>query len=511
MLNSQFKLIYTLSGIKKLAGQTIWYGLSSIAARFIGYLLTPLLTYSSHITKADFGKQALLYSAIPVLSVLFSYGFETAYFRFYSRPEYRKNVYSTAFISIFVSTLIFSFVLWQGQGFLGSITSFSDMPQIVQIGIAIVAIDALSVIPFARLRQEERPLKYAFVKVSGILVNLSMVWFFVNYCPAQVTKNPDSWVTTVFDMKTNPIVYVVLANLTQSIITLLLLGKELTQVKFSFDAKLWKEMMVFALPMLIVGLGGIINETFDRLMLKAWLPGTELYRDEQVGIYSACYKISILITLFVQAFKMGAEPFFFKQAEGQNPQKVYARVMKFFVIVLTTMFLAVSLFLPIWSRLTGPEYRVGLHVVPILLVANIFLGIYYNLTIWFKLTNKTLTGAYITLIGVFITLTLNYLLIPYISYTGSAIATMLCYGSMMVICYRWGQKVYPVPYATKKLIAYFAIVLLLFGVHRGIIYFVPQVWFSLVLGAVLTGAYLWFILLVERKEFQKLPVIGRYL
>lgn len=500
-----------MSGIKKLAGQTVWYGLSSIAARFIGYALTPLLTYSSHVKQADFGRQSLLYSAIPVLSVLFSYGFETAYFRFYSKPEYQKNVYNTAFVSILVSTLIFSFILWQGQGLFSSIIGFTDIPQIAQITIGIIAIDALSVIPFARLRQEERPLKYAFVRVSGIFVNLVLVWFFVNYCPSQVEQNPNSWVTKLFSMNTNPIIYVTIANLVQSIITLLLLSKEVTQVKLSFDTKLWKEMMIYALPLLIVGFGGIINETFDRLMLKAWLPGTEEYRNEQVGIYNACYKLSLLITLFVQAFKMGAEPFFFKQAEGQNPQKVYARVMKFFVIVVTAMFLGVSLFLPIWSRLIGPGYRVGLKIVPILLIANIFLGVYYNLTIWFKLTHKTMAGAYITLTGTAITLALNYLLIPYIGYMAGALATMVCYGTMMVLCYRWGQKVYPVPYATKKLIAYFVIVLLLFFLHKGITWFVHPTWFGLALGVVLTGAYMWFILLIERKEFQKLPVIGKYL
>jgi O-antigen/teichoic acid export membrane protein len=230
-----------------------------------------------------------------------------------------------------------------------------------------------------------------------------------------------------------------------------------------------------------------------------------------VGIYNACYKISLLITLFVQAFKMGAEPFFFKQAEGQNPQRVYARVMKFFVIVVTTMFLVVSLFMPIWAKLAGPRYRSQLDIVPILLLANICLGVYYNLTIWFKLTNKTMAGAYITLIGTAITFTVNYLLIPQIGYLSGAIATLLCYGTMMVICYKWGQKVYPVPYATKKLIAYFVIVLLLFFLHRGFTYFVHPTWFGLALGAALTGAYMWFILLVERKEFQKLPVIGRYL
>ena len=373
-----------MSGIKKLAGQTMWYGVSSIAARFIGYLLTPLLTYSSHFKVADFGKQAILYSAIPVLSVLFTYGFETAYFRFSAKEEYKKSIYSTSFLSILFSTVIFSVILWLYKGELAGLIDIADIPEIAQLTIFIIAIDTLNKIPFAKLRQEERPLKYAFVNVCGIFINLLLVWFFVNYCPASLEKDPNSWVASFFNVHTNPVVYVVLANVIQSLITLLLLSKEIALVRFHFNIRLWKEMMVYALPLVIVGLGGIINETFDRLLLKAWLPGTAEYRNEQVGIYSACYKLSILITLFVQAFRMGAEPFFFKQSEGQNPQKIYARVMKFFVIVLTTMFLVVSLFLPIWSRLIGHEYRTATSIVPILLLANIFLGVYYSLSIWFK-------------------------------------------------------------------------------------------------------------------------------
>jgi O-antigen/teichoic acid export membrane protein len=270
-------------------------------------------------------------------------------------------------------------------------------------------------------------------------------------------------------------------------------------------------MMVYALPLVVVGLGGIINETFNRIMLKAWLPGTETFRNEQVGIFNACYKLSLLITLFVQAFKMGAEPFFFKQAEAQNPEKVYARVMKFFVIVLAVMFLAVSLFLPVWARLIGPQYRTALTIVPILLLANMFLGIYYNLTIWFKLSNRTIAGTYITLIGTAITIGINYLFIPKIGYMAGAWGTFFCYGTMMVICYLWGQNKYPIPYATKKLVSYIVIVVMLFFIHKGITYFVHQPLLNLGLGAVLLGAFSWFILLVEKKEFQKLPVLGKYL
>lgn len=500
-----------MSGIKKLAGQTMWYGVSSIAARFIGYLLAPLLTYSSHIKIADFGRQSLLYSAIPILSVLFTYGFETAYFRFSIREEYKKTIYSTAFHSLFFTTLLFSLLLWFNRGLLGNIAGFPDIPEIATFTIFIIAIDTLAIMPFAKLRQEERPMKYAFVRVIGIVTNLILVWFFVYYCPEQIQKNPASWVNRFFDINQNPIFYVVISNVVQSILTLLLLSKEITLVRFQFNTRLWKEMMVYALPLVIVGLGGIINETFSRLMLKAWLPGTVEFKNEQVGIFNACYKLSLLITLFVQAFRMGAEPFFFKQAEGQNPQKIYARVMKFFIIVVTTMFLVVSLFLPIWSIMIGPGYRVGLSIVPILLLANIFLGIYYNLSIWFKLSNRTIAGTYITLIGTAITIAVNYFFIPFIGYMASAWATFLCYGTMMVISYVWGQKSYPIPYATKKLIAYGVIVVLLFFIHKAITYFIPNTLFSLGLGFILLIIWCYFLLLIEKKEFQKFPVIGKFI
>jgi O-antigen/teichoic acid export membrane protein len=262
------------------------------------------------------------------------------------------------------------------------------------------------------LRQEERPLRYAFVNIFGVTVMIAIVVFFVYYCPSQIAKNPNSWVSSFYDNNKNPIVYVAFANVIQSLVTLLLLSKEVFSVKLTFNTKLWKEMMLYAMPLIIVGLGGIINETFDRIFLKIWLPGTTQERLVQLGIYSACYKLSMLITLFVQAFKMGAEPFFFKQAEGLNAQKTYARVMKLFVVLLTVMFLAVSLFLPVWALINDSKYSVGLKIVPILLIANIFLGVYYNLSIWYKVSNKTLAGTYITLIGVVVTLAINYFFYP---------------------------------------------------------------------------------------------------
>ena len=490
--------------IKKLAGQTMWYGVSSIAARFINYLLTPFLTYSAAVGTANYGRMSLIYSAIPLLNVLFTYGFETAYFRFSAKEENKKTIYSTASLSLLFSTSVFTFLLWANQESFASIVGLADLPRIVQISIFIIAFDTLAAMPFARLRQEGRPVKYAVVRIGGILINILFTWFFIGYCPQAIANNPDSWVKAVYNPQTNAIVYVVLANLLQSVFTLLLLSRELLAINMKFDSRLWKQMMLYSMPLVIAGMGGMINETFDRLMLNWWLPGDATYKAQQIGIYGACYKLSILITLFIQAFRMGAEPFFFKQAEGQNPQRTYARVMKFFVITICVMFLVVALFLPVWKRFIGPDYWSGLKVVPILLFANMFLGIYYNLSVWYKLGNKTMAGAWITLMGAAITIAINTLLIPHFSYVACAWATFTCYGTMMVVSYVWGQKEYRIPYAWKKLVAYMVIVVMLFGLQAGITHFYSPNWFVLLLGALLLFVFVRFLLLVEQKEFRKI-------
>ena len=499
-----------MSSIKKLAGQTMWYGVSSMAARFINYLLTPFLTYTLAKT-SDYGKMSLIYAAIPVLNVIFTYGFETAYFRFASRKEYKDSLYSTSAISLVFSTLLFTFLLWLARDSFAGIVGLTDVPAIVYVSIFVIAFDALSTIPFAKLRLEERPRKYALVKVGGILINIFFTWFFVGYCPSHADQVSNSFLIFIYNPDVNPIVYVLIANLIQSVFTLLLLSSEISEIKLKFNFPLWKEMIIYSLPLVIVGMGGMVNEVFDRLMLRWWQPGTVTFKEQQVGIYSACYKLAILITLFIQAFRLGAEPFFFKQAEGQNPQKVYARVMKFFVIIISCMFLVVSLYLDVWKIFIAPAYWPGLKVVPILLLANIFLGIYYNLSIWYKLTNKTSTGAYITLAGTVITIILNYIFIPHYGFVACAWATFLCYFTMMVLCFIWGQKAYSIPYAWKKLCAYIVIVVLLYFIHEAIIYFFKGNRINYVTATLLLMLYIWFILKVERKEFMKLPVIGKYI
>ena len=492
-----------------MAGETVWYGGSTIAAKLINYLLTPFLTYTL-ANKSDYGKIGLIYSLIPIFNIIFTYGFETAYFRFSGKKEGSTKLYSTAFLSLFFSTIFLTGILWLNKSSLGAVIGLEKFPTVIKLMILVIATDTLSAIPFARLRQEGRPKKFAAAKVLGVLVNILLTWFFVGYCPAHYASHATGFISKVYDPTINPITYVVFANLAQSVITLLFLAKEIVQIRFSFDGALWRQMMVYALPLVFVGMGGMINETMDRLMLNWWLPGSKIFREEQVGVYNACYKLSILITLFIQAFKMSAEPFFFKQAETANPQRVYARVMKFFVMIISVMFLAVSLFLPLWKYFIGPKYWDGLSVVPILLLANIFLGIYYNLAIWYKLSNKTIYGAWVTLIGTSLTIAINYIFIPVYGFTACAWATFLCYGSMMVVSFIWGQKFYYIPYAWKKLVAYLIIVIGIFFLHKGITHFYNNTYFSLGIATLLLIIYCRFLTLVEHKEFSKLPYVGKY-
>ena len=495
--------------IKKLAGQTVWYGASSIAARFLNYLLTPYLT--AKLSGPGYGDVSVIYAAIPFLNVLFTYGLETAYFRFSQKEEFKRDIYSTSSISIFISTIILTGLLLLSHSSFAHWLKLDAHPEFITYSALIIAFDTLTTLPFAKLRQLGRPKKFALIRIISIFITIFLTYFFISVCPKIVAANPSGFVSKYY-VKNYGVGYVIIANLISSFITLLLLSKELFSFKWTFNARIWKTIMIYSLPLIIAGFGGMINETFDRIMLLWWAPvhGIDAAKNE-VGIYSACYKLSILITLFIQAFRMGAEPFFFKQSQGENPQRTYARVMKFFVITITVMFLVVALYLDIWKYfIRNKTFWAGLKVVPILLLANMFLGIYYNLSIWYKLTHKTISGAYITLIGAVITLIINFIFIPYYSYMACAWATFFCYGSMMVISFAWGQKAYRIPYAWKKLCAYIIIVVLLFFVHRGVIYFFDSRLVNISTATILLFIYLFFVMTVEKKEFQKLPVVGRW-
>ncbi len=496
-----------MSSVKKLAGQTIWYGFSSIFGRFLNYLLTPLL--ATIFASAAYGKITTLFAIAAFLNILFTYGLETAYFRF-SASEDEGKVYNTATTSIIISTTVLTVIFLLLSQPIASFLEIPTNPEYVQWVLWIVALDTLAVLPFSKLRHEGRPRKFAFIKILNILINVGLILFFLVVCK----EAQQGTILASFYSEKIGLGYVILANVAASAVTLMLLAKELFAFRFQIDISFWKRLMLYSWPLIIVGLGGMVNELIDRFMILKLYPGTTEEAYSQSGIYGANYKLAVLIVLFIQAFRLGAEPFFFKQSTQENAQRTYARVMKFFVIACCFCFLGVVLFLDIWKYFMGrshPEYWTGLKVVPILMLAKLFLGVYYNLSVWYKLTNQTLTGAWITLGGAAITVLINFLLIPSLGYMACAIATICCYGFMMIVSYKLGQKYYPIPYAWKKLTAYVVICVILFSVHELVTHFVVSLWFSHLLGLILTGAFALFVFRIERKEFQNLPVVGKYL
>ena len=489
-----------MSSIKKLASQTAWYGLSSIAARFISYLLTPFLTYK--LTEIAYGEQSIVYSFIPFLNVIVTHGMETAYFRFGSKENEEKIYHTSSFSMILVTAMvIMGLIFWSTP--VANLLQINLHPEYISLVAWVVGLDALTTIPFSSLRLAGKPKKFAFIKIGGILLNILATYAFISTLPQYVLTHPTSFMAGLYKPGWE-VGYILIANIIQNVFVLLLLQKEIRKLRFSFDFGLWRKMMLYSLPLILVGFGGMVNETMDRIMIGWWGPGGSPDANKAlVGIYSACYKLAILITISVQAFRMGAEPFFFKQAESDNAPKTYARVMKFFVITLCIMFLGVVLYLDIWKEfIRNPQMYVGLKVVPILLMANIFLGVYYNLSIWYKLSNNTMAGAWITLLGAVITILINYIAIPHFGYMASAWATFFCYGTMMVVSYKWGQKVYPIPYATKKLIAYFVICLLLFGINNLVKMVSQNQPFNYLFATILLFAFIAFVARIEKKELK---------
>ncbi len=501
-----------MASLKKLAGETIWYGLSNIAAKFLNVLLTPLITYilKSPAQQVDYGDFSVLYSCISFVNVIFTYGMETAFFRFSSLGTDKEGLFQTVFTSLFVSTLVFSGVLIFYREEICTFTGLGAHSGYIIICVLIVAIDTMAAIPFARLRQEGRPRKYAFTRVAGILVNICFTIYFIQYSPGQVAYYPATRYAAWYHQNTN-VGFLLLANLAQSVVTFLLLYREWNIWRFKFSFSLWTRIIRYAAPMIIIGLGGMVNETIDRIMLRKLSPLSEMQAKIEVGNYSANYKIAILITLFITAFRMSAEPFFFNQATDKTAPKVYARVMKWFVITLCLAFLFTGLFLDIWRHFIGPAYSSGLGVVPILLAANVALGIYYNLSVWYKISDKMHIGMIITMFGAAVTLVLNYYYIPKYGMYACAWTTLAAYGSMMVISYFAGQHYFPVPYATKKLLSYISVMLILFFAEQAVRHFTGIIIVRLATGGLLYFLFLRLVYVVERKELAGMPFVGKYI
>jgi O-antigen/teichoic acid export membrane protein len=498
-----------LAGIRQLANQTIWYGLSNIVGRFINYLLTPILTFI--YASADYGDISILFATAAFLNIVFTYGMETSYFRFTQKEEQQK-VFNTTFSMLLITTSVLLLLLLAPIQYIADTMNLGQHPDWLVYVVLIVALDTFAVIPFSKLRQDGKPKKFAAIKLLNILINMFFVIFFLYFCKEDYESGKQSFFASLYNPNIG-IGYVFIANLIASAATLLMLVKEFSGFQVNLNKKLLKEIFIYSTPLIIVGFGGIINETIDRFMIVYHFNGTAEEARSANGIYSANYKLAVLIVLFIQTFRMGAEPFFFKQANKDNARETYAKIMHFFIIVCSLCFLGVVLFLDIWKHFMGinkhPEYLQGLFIVPILMLAKIFLGIYYNLSVWYKLTNKTMTGAIITLIGAVLTILVNYLLIPYLGYLACAIATVVCYGSMMVISFIQGQKHYPIPYDIKNGSLYIAIAVLFFGIHYSLRTVNTEIYLLHPIGITLLLAYGWIVVKREKKELMKIPVLNR--
>lgn len=430
-----------MSALRKLAGQTAIYGLSSIVARFLNFLLTPLYTSKGVFDPEEFGIITSLYAWAAFVTVVITFGMETTFFRFANRKELDpKRAYATAFFSVASLSLFFTLLCALFPDAIAGGIRYPEQGQLVLMLVIALGLDAMTALPMARLRNEGRPWRFVFVNMMNVGVTIALSLYFFAYAKQH---DPSIGVEHVF-----------LINLIASAVKFLLLVPQWPRLG-AFDKTLLRPMLVFAAPLAIAGLAGMVNETADRAVLKYLLPAD--IADEQIGIYGACYKLSILITLFIQAFRMGAEPFFFSHAKEKDSKQAFARIMNLFVAVCMAAFLLVMLFLDLFKWFIPNEaYHEGLRVVPILMLANVFLGIYYNQSVWYKLTDKTKAGSTISIVGALITLVCLFALIPSMGYMGAAWATLICYASMAAISYVWGQRHYPVPYNVSRVLLYMA-------------------------------------------------------
>lgn len=489
-----------MGDIRKLASQTVFYGGSTVLARLVNYLLVPIQT--TIFAPKEYGVVGEMYAYVAFLIVVLTFGMETAFFRFYDKNDEQKSaaVYGTALKSLIFVALIFLTFMNYYAGTIAGYIRYANHPEYIVWFSFLISIDAITTIPFARLRALNRPILFSLLKIGNVATCFLLNIIFLYIFPYMQSHH---LLMSVIQAVYNPAIgvgYIFIANLIASALTLLTLLLIMPQRHMPFDKKLWKKMLAYALPLLIFGLAGNINETFDRILLK-WLSPIGI-ASTQVGIYSACYKISIFMTIVIQGFKYAAEPFFFAHARESDSRQIYADVMKYFVIVCSLIFLAVMLYIDIVKYMVGYRYWSGLKVVPILLLANMSLGIFYNLSIWYKLTDKTRFGAYLSVFGAVVTLVLNFTLIPVISYMGSAWATFACYSSMMVLSYFIGQHYYRVPYNLRRILMYIGL-----GIGLWVIsLFIPvhNKWLHLIPNTALLGVY---ILIILKKE----PVFARML
>jgi O-antigen/teichoic acid export membrane protein len=488
----------TLNPFKKLAGETVIYGMSSIIGRFLNWWLMPL--YVNLFVPSEYGIVTNLYAYVAFLMVFLTYGMETGFFRFASKNSESEKVYSTALISLFFSSSLFLVLILLFKNELAALIQYPDHPEYILWFGFILAIDAFTAIPFARLRLNNRPVKFAVIKLINIGFNIAFNLFFLLLCPRLIENNPDSVVQFVYSSDIG-VGYVFISNLLASIVTLLLLLPEIFKFSFYFDRALLQKMLSYSFPILVVGMAGILIQQIDKILIPFLIPENQNPM-EQLGIYGAGVKIAVLMNMFIQAFRYAFEPFFFSQAESKNDKNINADIMKYFVVFGLLIFLGMMLYIDIIKLIIPLEYEEGFSIVPVIMLANLFFGIYFTLSLWYKLTDMTRYGAYISITGAVITIILNFILIPLFGYKGSAATLLISFFIMMVISYFLGQKYYPVPYNLKRIGTYFLVALVLLGCSLFTNHLQPAVKYPL--HTLLLAIFVFTVYKIEKRDLKNL-------
>lgn len=476
-----------------MIGQTAIYGLSSILGRLLTYLLVPLYTYN--LPTDEYGIVTELYSYMALLFALLLYGMETTFFRFSETEKDKGKVLSTSSISVLVSTLSFLAIAFFFRQQIAAAIGYQEHVNYITWFILILGFDALTSIPFAYLREQNKAIRFATLKLINIFIFLGLNLFFILYCPFVIEQGNHhilfSLVQSIFS-GADLVQYIIISNLAASAVTFILLLPIYKNIKLGFDNHIWKRMMPYALPILVVNIAGLIPISMDKILLPVLYNGSTEEGMQQLGIYGANAKIAVIMLLVIQTFRYAADPFFFSEARNKNAKQTYARVMHWFVIFASFIFLSAMMFIDIIKYFVGGDYREGVFVVPILLMANLMLGIFYNLSFWYKLSNKTIYGAWFSVIGAIIAIALNYVLVPKFGMYGSAWSVFFAYLIPVILSFYYGRRHYPIPYQLSSIVFYPIFVASLFVISS---FFQ----FGIFLNIGLLTLFVGFVFLIETK------------
>jgi O-antigen/teichoic acid export membrane protein len=481
-----------LNPYRKLGGQTLIYGLGSIVPRFLNYaILTPYYTYKFQVQ--EYGIITELYAYVAVLLVILTYGLETGFFKFTADKQKDGDVFSTTAISLFTTSAIFIVFVFVFIGRISDLMGYNNKPEYIKWMAVIIAVDAFSAIFYAKIRMEEKVMKFAAFKIAGVLLNILLIMVFLEILP-YISKGAGREWTSIIYNKNIGVGYVLIANMISSILICLLLVINLKKTTLKFNLRLYKNLLEYSFPLLVAGLAGILNETIDRILLRHFLASgyDKLY---EIGIYGANYKIAVLMTIFIQMFRFAADPFFFSHYKKEESNKIFANILKYFVIFSLIIFLFIVLYIDIIKYFISPRFHEGLNIVPVVLFANILLGILFNINFWYKLSGKTKYAVIIIGAGAIINIFINVIFIPYYSYRACAFSHLISNFTMVVFSYLMGKRYYKIEYDIKGVIFYILIGLSVFFIY--VLIKTDITIYNIIIGSFLFIPFLYF---VEKRE-----------